>query len=92
MFSVELCKTKAVLSAKPKKRIELDLGRVKQKFSVLLESPILLVIKSDFGEVVVHKYGELVFKDCSDVDKVSKLAELIYEVGYEGGCVIERWN
>ncbi len=84
-FSLGKCKTKATYSAKlnqtgaqPKK---LDLLKIKQHFEVLLETPILLVIKLAGVEIIVHGYGELLFKDCEDFPLMEKLAEKIYAVG-----------
>jgi len=80
-FSIEKCKTKAAYSAKLKKQQHLDLQKIKNKFEVLLETPILLVIKEQEVEIIVHGYGELLFKNGDDVDLMRKIAERIYEVG-----------
>ena len=80
-FTVEKCKTKAAYSAKLKQQQHLDLRKIKQKFETVLETPILLVLKVDGVEVVVHGYGELLFKNCQDVDLMKKIAEQIYSAG-----------
>ncbi len=80
-FTLEKCKTKAAYSAKLKKQQHFDLQKIKQKFETVLETPILLVLKVDGVEVVVHGYGELLFKNCQDLDLMRKIAERIYETG-----------
>lgn len=83
-FTVEKCKTKAAYSAKLKKSRHLDLQKIKQKFDTVLETPILLVIKVEGVEIIVHGYGELLFKNCEDRELMNKIAEMIYEVGLNG--------
>ena len=74
MIKVVKCKTKAAYSAKLGK---VDLKKVRSKFDVILDTPILVVIKVDDVEVIVHGYGELLFKKCEDVPKMQKIAEKI---------------
>ncbi|HLD79907.1 MAG TPA: hypothetical protein VJA18_05075 [Candidatus Nanoarchaeia archaeon] len=80
-FTVEKCKTKTAYSAKLKKQQKLDLQKIKQKFSVVLETPILLVVSVEGVEIIVHGYGELLFKKCDDLDLMEKIAQKIYEAG-----------
>lgn len=80
-FTLEKCKTKAAYSAKLKHQQKLDLTAVKNKFEVILETPILLVVKVEGVEVIVHGYGELLFKNCQDQELMRKVAERIYQAG-----------
>jgi hypothetical protein len=80
-FSLAKCKTKAAFSAKLRKPGKLNLGRIHKKFKTILETPILLVIKEQGVEIVVHGYGELLFKNCSDTKLMEKVAMDIYETG-----------
>ena len=80
-FTLEKCKTKASYSAKLKKQQKLDLQKIKKAFEVLLETPILLVVKAEGVEVIVHGYGELLFKNCEDIELMRRIAERIYEAG-----------
>ncbi len=80
-FTVEKCKTKAAYSAKLKKPRHLDLQKIKKKFIVVLETPILLVIKAEGVEIIVHGYGELLFKNCEDQELMRKIAEKVYAAG-----------
>ena len=80
-FSVEKCKTKAAFSAKPKSgKVKIDLEKVRGKFEIVLDTPILLVIRVDGVEIVVHSHGEILFKKCSDLDFMRKVAGNIYSM------------
>ena len=65
------------MSVKPDKKIKLDLEKIKKRFKVLIDTPILLVIDEQ-GEIIVHSYGELLFKTLRDEEKIRKIAEEIY--------------
>ena len=82
-FSLGKCKTKAAFSTKLRKQGKLNLGRVKKKFEVILDTPILLVVKISGIEVIVHGHGELMFKNCKDTSLMEKIAEEVYEIGLE---------
>lgn len=77
-FTLEKCKTKAAYSAKAK--LKLDLKKIKRKFSVILETPLLLVIKVGGIEIIVHSHGELLFKNCEDQQLMKKIAEEVYQM------------
>jgi hypothetical protein len=80
-FNVEKCKTKAAYSAKPKSgKVKIDLGKVRKMFDVLLNTPILLVVKIDGVEMIVHSHGEILFKKCSDLKFMRRVAEKIYSL------------
>ena len=81
MYNLAKCKTKAAYSAKLKKQGKLNLDKIKEKFEVILETPILLVIKVEGIEIIVHGYGELLFKRCEDVEKMKIISEQIYDAG-----------
>ena len=80
-FSLGKCKTKATFSAKLKNPQKLDLEKIKKKFNVVLETPILLVIHVQGVELIVHGYGELLFKHCEEMDLMNGIAREVYEVG-----------
>jgi len=80
-FTLGKCKTKATYSAKLKRPHSLDLHKIKKKFEVVLDTPILLVIFVQGIEVIVHGYGELLFKNCQDQESMRKIAGEIYETG-----------
>ena len=78
MFKIEKCKDKGGLSVKPSVKVLLDLKKIKTKFKTLIETPIVLVIEKE-GEIVVHEYGELIFKNLKDEEKIRRIAEEIYK-------------
>lgn len=80
-FTLGKCKTRAAFSAKLRKQGVLDLGRVKKKFEVVLDTPVLVVIMVEGVEVIVHQYGELVFKKCEDMKLMERIAEEVYGEG-----------
>ena len=78
-FSLAKCKTKAAYSAKLMQKGKLDLNKIKKKYETLLETPILLVIKVNGIEIIVHSHGELMFKSGEDMRWMEKIAEEIYD-------------
>ncbi len=82
-FTIEKCKTKAAYSAKLKRPQPLDLLKIKKKFELVLETPLLLVIKVEGVEIIVHGYGELFFKNCEEKGLMKGIAEKIYGAGLE---------
>ena len=80
-FTIAKCKTRAGYSAKLEKKQKLDLPRIKEEFDTILETSILLVVRVEGVEVIVHGYGELLFKECEDIVLMRKIAEKIYGVG-----------
>ena len=83
LFTLEKCKTRAGYSAKLPSSKRLNLSHIKKEFEVLLETPILLVVKVEGMEIVVHGFGELLFKNSKegDLEKMRKVAEKIYDLG-----------
>ena len=80
-FTLDKCKTKAAYSAKLDKKTTLNTEKIKKRFNVILETTILLVIAVDGVEVIVHSYGELLFKKCQDKELMNKIAEKVYAAG-----------
>ncbi len=82
-FSFGKCKTRAGYSSKLQQKGRLNLKKVAKMFEVVMETPILLVIKAEEIEIIVHSYGELLFKDCDDAELMESVARKIYECGFE---------
>ena len=80
-FSLGKCKTKATFSAKLKRPRKLNLEKIGERYKVTLETPILVVIDVRGVELIVHGYGELLFKNCEDTDLMNKIAKEVYEMG-----------
>ena len=79
-FSLGKCKTRAGFSAKLLQKGMLDLDKLKKRYAVLLETPIVLVVKAEGMEIIVHHYGELLFKDGTDVSLMERVAREMYEL------------
>jgi len=79
-FSLGKCKTRAAFSAKLQNKGKLDLVKIRKKYETILETPILLVIKVNGIEIIVHSHGELMFKECEDVAWMEETAKEIYEL------------
>lgn len=82
-FTFGKCKTRAGYSAQLKKQQKLNLRKIKEAFETVLETPILLVIKEQGLEIVVHGFGELLFKNgkAEQVELMEKVARKVYEKG-----------
>lgn len=81
LFTVARCKTRAAYSAKPTKNIKLNLEKIKHHFETIIDTPIALVIEENGVKIIVHSYGELIFKNYFDEEKIKQMAGEIYEVG-----------
>ncbi len=79
-FTLEKCKTKATYSAKLVGNGKIDLDVVRENLDVVLDTPVLVVVKVDGIEVVVHGYGELLFKQCEDTELMEKVSEKVYSI------------
>jgi hypothetical protein len=79
MFTITPCKTKGMFYARPDKRMRLDMGKLSEFFEIILQTPIMTVIKAECGEAVVHAFGRIDFKECKDQEKMRKTAKKIYE-------------
>ena len=84
-FTFGKCKSRAGYSARLPTSRKLDLSRIKKALVVILETPILLVIQEQGLEIVVHGYGEILFKNGTpeQVGLMEKVAERIYNIGLE---------
>ena len=80
-FILSKCKSKAAFSARLKSPIKLNLELIKDKFEVVMDTKILLVLRIDDVELICHGFGELLFKNCNDLDKMGKISEEIYFIG-----------
>lgn len=80
-FTINRCKTKAKFSVKLNKNTKLNLAKIASNFGVIVETPILLVLKIGKEEIIVHDYGEILFKSLEDEEKIENIAKKIYGVG-----------
>ncbi|MBI3033427.1 hypothetical protein HYY69_08190 [Candidatus Woesearchaeota archaeon] len=86
---IEKCKTRAAISCRfpddLRHKIKLDLAELKKRFSVKSDAGIALVLEIDSLEIIVHGYGELLFKtiDPAKLDRIEKIAHKIYKAGLD---------
>ncbi|MBI5398934.1 HesA/MoeB/ThiF family protein [Candidatus Woesearchaeota archaeon] len=80
-FTIQKCKTRAGWSARPIRSTKLDLAKIKKKFTIVLDTPILIVIRKDgvVGDIIIHNYGEILFKELADEKIIRAIAAEIYE-------------
>ena len=81
LFTLLSCKTRATCSTMPNNNLSLNLNKIKEKYETVLETPVAIIIKEQNVEIVVHNYGKLVFRQCSDEKKIKRMAREIYEFG-----------
>ena len=82
-FTIAKCKTKATFSAKLKKPSKLDLAKIRTSFEVIVDTPIVVVVKIENIEVIVHGFGELLFKQEAKIELLEQIARKIYAIGLE---------
>ena len=81
LFILSKCKTKAAYSSRLKdQHYKLDLKILAKEFDVIIETPVVIVIKVENIELTVHNFGELLFRNTTDLDKMQEIAEQIYSV------------
>ena len=83
MFNLELCKTKAGYEATLAKPVSLDFDCLRKKYVVSADAGIILVLKVDAEEIIVHRYGKLIFKTLKDEKKIKKIATHIFETAFK---------
>ena len=81
LFMIKECKTKSSFSAKPNKKVRLNFDKLKENFECLEDAGIILILRFDNEEVIVHNHGELVFKKLKDTNKIKALSSKIYSIG-----------
>lgn len=79
-FNIKLCKSKGAYSVRLNKRASIDFNLLRD-FEVVIETPVLMVLKVDGEEIVVHKYGEIIFKSLRDEERIIKIANKVF--GYQ---------
>ncbi len=78
-FSVEFCDTRAAYEIKPSKNVTLDLHAIKKHFNdIIVETPIVLVLRVEGEEIIVHNYGNVLVKECKDIKKIKRIGEKLY--------------
>ena len=81
IFKISECKTKSSFITKPNKRMNLNIKNIVKEFETIQDAGIIAVITVDKEEIIVHDYGELLFKTWTDTNKIRNVARKIYELG-----------
>jgi len=77
-YKLKYCKVHDKMSAKPLRKMTLNLDLLKKQFKVLNENP-LLAINVDGEDVIVRDFGELFFSKETNKERLKGLTEKIYE-------------
>jgi hypothetical protein len=82
LFILSKCKTKAAYSTRLKgQHYKLDLKLLAKEFEVIIETPVVIVIKVNSIVLTAHNFGELLFRNTDDLDLMQSIAEQVYEKG-----------
>jgi len=83
-FTIKLCRTKGNYSVKTSRSLKLDLGKIKKSlsgFEIVRDTPLILMVKNkNAGNIVIHEYGEIVFRDVKEKGAIKELSERILGV------------
>ena len=74
---IRRCASKGAFEAIPEKPVSLDLNKIKSKYKVIADLPILIIIKYRDFEVTCFKNGKLMIKNC---DSREKAEEVVREI------------
>lgn len=77
---IKKCDDKGGYSVNQEPRKSIDLKKINKSFKVIVETPVVLAIKEKY-EIIVHNYGELLFKDAKNIKEIEKIARKIYKNG-----------
>ncbi len=77
-FVIQKCATQNRFIIKSNQRIELDLEAIKERYEVLTETPILLIISINGTETIVNQHGEIIVKNCDREEQARVIAESVY--------------
>ncbi|MBI2148842.1 hypothetical protein HYU23_04125 [Candidatus Woesearchaeota archaeon] len=74
------CSTKGAFEAIPEKNINLNFDKIKSKYPIIADLPILILIKYNNYEVTCYKNGKLIIRKCDIKEEAEKVADEIYSV------------
>ena len=78
-FIIKECKTKGGMEVKPTKNMTLSLFGLEKDYEVRLSTPILIVVRTEHGEIIIHKTGTLLFKEEKDHTTIETMTKKIYQ-------------
>ncbi len=76
---IRKCRTRGALEVIPEKNIQLDLGKIKEKFETISLIQILAIIKINNCIVTCYKNGKLLIRNCQDEKEAEKIADEVYK-------------
>jgi len=77
---IRKCATKGAFEVIPEKNMKIDLGKIKKIFEVIVDMPMLLLIKIGNSEATVYKTGKLIIRNVNSKELAQKIAENIYNM------------
>ncbi len=79
-MKIEKCKTRQGYKVKPDKRLQLDMHKLKhiQLIQIIHWTPIVAICKYKEVEIIIHRYGELQFKEDLDIEIIRNMAMELY--------------
>ena len=70
---IRKCKTKGAFEAIPEKPMTLDLEKIKNKFKLIADLPILVIVNVMDYEVICYKSGKILIKNCDSEEEARKV-------------------
>jgi len=81
-YTIKRCKTKAAFEVNPHKKMKLDFAKIKKKFKVIADTPMILIISVQVDgndeEVIIYENGTLMFKTLDNTEKVDGVVRKVY--------------
>lgn len=74
---VRVCATKGAFEVLPEKKMSLNFDALKKKFIIIIETPLVLIMR-DMFEVNCKKNGILLVKHCENPKDAEEQAKRIY--------------
>ncbi|MEK6940896.1 MAG: HesA/MoeB/ThiF family protein [Nanoarchaeota archaeon] len=74
---IKRCKERGGWSIKSEKKV-VNLESIRQKFSVTIDTPLVVVIKVNGHEVIVHGHGELIVKDDLPMQQLEDIGRKVF--------------
>ena len=76
MFIIKKCSTKGAFEVVSDKKI--DFNKIKNKFKVIADTPVLLLIKLKDCDISCFKTGKLLVKGCKSKEKAENIVKEFY--------------
>lgn len=77
---IKRCATKGAYEVLPENNTKMDLKKIKNKYPVTTELPMLIMLKIKDHEVTCYKNGKLMIRDCKTEEEAQEIASEIYNI------------